>query len=59
MWLAEYAPELIAAERRRYPKIDWIAERIGTTSRVETVPIPLDCVDGGARHTRWAPACVV
>ncbi|GII59161.1 hypothetical protein Pth03_75500 [Planotetraspora thailandica] len=46
LWLAEYAPELIAAERRRYPKIDWIAERIGTTSRVETVPIPLDCVDG-------------
>ncbi|GAA0387393.1 methyltransferase domain-containing protein [Microbispora corallina] len=35
-----------AAERRRFPAVDWIAGRIGTTSRVETVPVPNDCVDG-------------
>ncbi|WP_214103780.1 class I SAM-dependent methyltransferase [Acrocarpospora catenulata] len=46
LWLAEYAPELIAAERRRYPDIAWIAERIGPNSHVEPVPIPIDCVDG-------------
>ncbi|MFC6082509.1 class I SAM-dependent methyltransferase [Sphaerisporangium aureirubrum] len=46
LWLAEYAPELIAAERRRYPKIDMIASLVGGTARVETVAIPLDCVDG-------------
>ncbi|GAA1012895.1 hypothetical protein Aple_015540 [Acrocarpospora pleiomorpha] len=46
LWLAEYAPELITAERSRYPKIDWIAQHIGTTTRVEPVLIPVDCVDG-------------
>ncbi|MBB6473649.1 class I SAM-dependent methyltransferase [Sphaerisporangium rubeum] len=45
-WLAEYAPELIAVESRRYPKIDHIASLIGRTTEVTTVPIPLDCVDG-------------
>ncbi|MEO3855754.1 class I SAM-dependent methyltransferase [Acrocarpospora sp. B8E8] len=46
LWLAEYAPELVTAERLRYPKIDWIAQHIGTTARVEPVPIPIDCADG-------------
>ncbi len=45
-WLAEYAPELIAAERRRYPAIDNIAAAIGTEVAVHEVPIPVDCVDG-------------
>jgi SAM-dependent methyltransferase len=44
-WLAEYAPELIAAERRRYPKIDRICELLGGAA-VQEVPIPIDCVDG-------------
>jgi SAM-dependent methyltransferase len=46
LWLAEYAPELIAAERRRYPPIDTIAALIGTESQVQAVPIAIDCVDG-------------
>lgn len=46
LWLAEYAPELIAAERRRYPAIDAVAAAIGRTCDVLPVPIPLDCVDG-------------
>ncbi|MET0424742.1 MAG: class I SAM-dependent methyltransferase [Actinoplanes sp.] len=45
-WLAAYAPELIAAERRRYPAVPVIAEAIGRTTDVIEVPIPRDCVDG-------------
>jgi len=47
-WLAEYVPELIAAERRRYPPLDWIAETLGGTVTVDPVPVPIDCVDGFA-----------
>ncbi|MGW6505278.1 class I SAM-dependent methyltransferase [Nonomuraea angiospora] len=46
LWLAEYAPELIAAERRRYPPIELIASLIGGRTEVMPVPIPIDCVDG-------------
>ncbi len=45
-WLAEYVPELIAAERRRYPAIDRIAAVLGGDVTVTRVPIPIDCVDG-------------
>lgn len=48
-WLAEYAPELIAAERKRYPAIDLLVDHLSTRSRratVATVPIPIDCTDG-------------
>jgi SAM-dependent methyltransferase len=46
LWLAAYAPELIVAERRRYPPVPMIAEAIGRTTEVLEVPIPIDCVDG-------------
>ena len=46
LWLAGYAPELIAAERRRYPAIPTIADAIGSSAEVIEVPIPIDCVDG-------------
>ncbi|MEV4621130.1 class I SAM-dependent methyltransferase [Asanoa sp. NPDC049573] len=45
-WLADYAPELMTAERRRYPAISTIAAAIGSTAAVVEVPIPIDCVDG-------------
>lgn len=45
-WLNDYAPDLIAAERRRYPPIEHIARRIGATVEVRAVPICLDCTDG-------------
>lgn len=45
LWLAAYAPELIAAERRRYPPIATVAAAIGRAEVIE-VPIPFDCVDG-------------
>jgi SAM-dependent methyltransferase len=46
LWLAEYAPELIAAERRRYPPLDAIADLIGASCTVSEVAVPIDCVDG-------------
>lgn len=45
-WLADYAPELIAAERRRYPPIDQIAATLGGTTEVQVVPVPIECADG-------------
>jgi SAM-dependent methyltransferase len=45
-WLNDYAPELIAAEQRRYPGIEAVAEDLGGDVTVEVVPIPIDCVDG-------------
>lgn len=45
-WLNAYAPELIAAERKRYPPIAGIAKGIGARSEVISIPIPLDCSDG-------------
>jgi SAM-dependent methyltransferase len=46
LWLARYAPRLIAAERRRYPPVEAIAALIGTRNEVSAVPVPIDCVDG-------------
>ena len=45
-WLNDYAPELIAAERRRYPPIGVIAAGVGACVEVQVIPIPLDCTDG-------------
>lgn len=47
-WLAAYAPELIAAERRRYPAIDTIRRWLGGAARVRPIPVPIDCMDGFA-----------
>jgi len=45
-WLADYAPELIEAERRRYPPLAVIDEALGGGAVVRAVPVPRDCVDG-------------
>ena len=45
-WLADYAPELIAVERRRYPAIETITGILGGTVDVQVIPVPIDCVDG-------------
>jgi len=45
-WLTDYAPELIAAEGRRYPAIEAIAQAIGAHATVDILPIPSDCTDG-------------
>jgi hypothetical protein len=46
LWLSGYVPELMSAERRRYPSIASIAAALGGLVTVEPVPIPIDCVDG-------------
>jgi SAM-dependent methyltransferase len=45
-WLNDYAPELIAVERRRYPEIDRVCEVLGGSCTVTPVPIASDCTDG-------------
>lgn len=45
-WLAEYAPEVMATEARRYPALDRIRAALGGTSEVLRPPIPFTCVDG-------------
>ncbi|MDQ1382427.1 MAG: hypothetical protein QOJ71_3146 [Actinomycetota bacterium] len=45
-WLAEYAPEFIAAESPRYPTIDAIAAALGGRAQTTAIPVPLACADG-------------
>jgi Methyltransferase domain len=45
-WLADYVPELISAERGRYPSLEVISDCLGGTTTFTAVPIPIDCVDG-------------
>jgi SAM-dependent methyltransferase len=45
-WLARYAPETIATEARRYPRLDDIAAALGGEVEITRLPIPLACVDG-------------
>lgn len=45
-WLDTYAPEVLAAEARRYPALARIAAALGGGVTIESVPIPLDCRDG-------------
>lgn len=47
-WQAEYAPELMDAERERYPPMQALADGLGGDVRIEPVPIPIDCADGFA-----------
>ncbi|WHT15662.1 methyltransferase domain-containing protein [Crossiella sp. CA-258035] len=44
-WFAEYAPEVVAVEAKRYQPIQHIAEVLGGAT-VTPVPVPLDCADG-------------
>lgn len=45
-WLADYAPEVVATEAGRYPSIAEIADGLGGSVAVSSIPIPLDCTDG-------------
>jgi SAM-dependent methyltransferase len=44
-WLADYLPELLDIQARRFPAIDAIASLLGETD-IRDVPIPLACTDG-------------
>jgi SAM-dependent methyltransferase len=45
-WLVEYAPEVIAAEARRYPPLPVLADGLAGRTNSRNVPVPLDCTDG-------------
>nr|WP_242606496.1 class I SAM-dependent methyltransferase [Protofrankia symbiont of Coriaria ruscifolia] len=45
-WLADYVPQLIVADRPRYPAIGHIRAVLGGTSTVTPVTVSIDCVDG-------------
>jgi SAM-dependent methyltransferase len=45
-WLVrDYLPEMLAADRRRFPNLGALRETLGEV-RVERTPIPHDCTDG-------------
>ena len=45
-WLAEYAPELISAEKKRYPEIAWLTSLLGGSCEVHSIAVASDCTDG-------------
>src|SRR4029453_19002252 len=45
-WLNDYAPQVLAAEARRYPSLERIRAHLGGAVQELSVPIPLDCRDG-------------
>lgn len=45
-WLNDYAADVLATERRRYPSLERISALLGGRARVQAVPIPLNCRDG-------------
>jgi SAM-dependent methyltransferase len=45
-WLNDYAPEVLAAEARRYPTLGRMRAVFGGASEIVPVPIPLMCRDG-------------
>ncbi|MBW8759643.1 MAG: class I SAM-dependent methyltransferase [Burkholderiales bacterium] len=45
-WMADYAPEMLAVERRRFPRIASLVDGLGGACEVHAIPIPNDCVDG-------------
>jgi SAM-dependent methyltransferase len=45
-WLNEYAPDVLAAEARRYPSVHALRAGLGGAIDVRPVPIPFDCRDG-------------
>lgn len=46
LWLVEYAPELYAAERGRYPTMEVFRRAFGPRTSIDPVPVPFDCTDG-------------
>ncbi len=57
-WLNVYAPEAIAVEARRYPRIATIADALAG-AEIVTVPIPLDCTDGFGEAYYGRPECLL
>ncbi len=45
-WFEDYAPEIVAVERRRDPPYALICDYLGGKTDMRVVPIPIDCTDG-------------
>ena len=45
-WLAEYAPEVVAAEADSLPTLDELAAALGAAVETVRLPVPFTCVDG-------------
>lgn len=45
-WLADYAPEVLATEARRYPDTAAMGQMLGGNAEIVSVSIPLACRDG-------------
>jgi SAM-dependent methyltransferase len=45
-WMADYAPEMLAVERRRFPTTAALVKGLGGACEVHVLQIPNDCVDG-------------
>ncbi len=45
-WQRDYFAEAIAIEEPRFGDIDEVAAELGGNVRIESIPIPADCVDG-------------
>lgn len=45
-WNIEYFPEVVEAERRRYPTLDFVVNALGGKCAIQAIPVPFDCTDG-------------
>jgi SAM-dependent methyltransferase len=45
-WMADYAPELVEVERRRYGTLQSITGPLGGDARIIPIDVPRDCTDG-------------
>ena len=45
-WNVHYFPEVVHAEKQRYPRMAHVTECLGGNCEIMKVPVPLDCVDG-------------
>ncbi|WP_164217211.1 class I SAM-dependent methyltransferase [Virgibacillus sp. YIM 98842] len=45
-WNVNYFPEVVQAEKERYPSVKFIMDVLGGNCEIITIPIPIDCADG-------------
>jgi len=45
-WLDCYVPEIFSVEAGRHPRIELVADALGSDTEIIPVPIPLECTDG-------------
>lgn len=58
-WLNAYAPEVLAAETRRYPPLERFRTELGGPIEEFAVPVPLDCSDGFNEAYYGRPECLL